>query len=53
MKQSIFTVLFTLAMAATASAACQCMCVANQKQWICTNTYDVPAGFCSGYCSGR
>lgn len=35
-----------------ALAKCYCMCVNNEKQWVCQNSWDVPAGYCGGWCSG-
>lgn len=38
--------------AAVTDAACRCAYASNQRQWICANSWDVPAGYCGGYCMG-
>ncbi len=50
MKKVLLVLAVLMAMATTASADCICMCVQNEKQWVCENTFDVPAGWCGGPC---
>jgi len=53
-KHFIFLGMFfvSLFISTPAFSACSCLCVGNQRQWVCSNTWDVPAGYCGGYCSG-
>lgn len=32
-------------------AGCRCVCSSNSREWICTNSWDVPVGYCGGWCS--
>lgn len=53
MKIAIITAMLVIGAASIAMADCYCMCVNNEKQMVCENTWDVPTGFCSGWCSGH
>lgn len=37
----------------TVLAGCSCMCVNNNKAWVCSNSWDVPAGYCGGWCTSK
>ena len=52
MKKFLLGLITLGIMSVTAQAGCQCMCVNNQKQWVCSNSLDIPVGFCDGWCSG-
>ena len=47
------TLSIVLGVASAALAECSCVCVNNNKQWVCSNSWDVKAGFCGGPCYGE
>jgi len=52
MKNILLVVFLLLGFTGTmAQASCSCICVGNQKQQVCANTWDIPVGYCGGYCS--
>ena len=53
MKKIMLITLTIVLFAVTVQAQCYCACINNEKQMVCENEWEVPTGWCGGWCQGN